>query len=165
MHFAPVSSSSSQVPNLLSPFALLPLPVSCLQSPVSSLQSLVVDDNFTSSETINGAVNARMKSHLRAKSRKRLGPISLRVPVGSSKSKCELNRSQSTPNRFDVAWPKRTAAMRICATIQVTMKAMLVQLPRHIYPVTNDEVIDYKEVTLWDLKEVPTPFSISFIDG
>lgn len=55
--------------------------------------------------------------------------------------------------------------MRICATIQVTMKAMLVQLPRHIYPVTNDEVIYYKEVTLWDLKEVPTPFSISFIDG
>lgn len=119
----------SQVPNLLSAS-----PYSCFLSSVFSLLSLV-DDNLTSSGTINGAVkcvcNARMESHLRAKSRKGLGPISLRVPVGSSKSKCELNRRQSTPNRFDEAWPNRTAAVRICETMQVKMKA----LPVHKYPV------------------------------
>lgn len=132
----------SQVARLKSRIYCLHSHFSCFLSSVSSLLSLVVDDNFTSSETINGAVkcvcNARMESHLRAKSRKRLGPISLRVPVGSSKSKCELNRRQSTPNRFDVAWPKRTAAILICETIQVTMKTMLVQLPGHKYPVPND---------------------------
>lgn len=127
----------SQVARLKSRiYCLLRLsPVSSLQSPVFCLLSLI-DDNLTSSGTINGAVkcvcNARMESHLRAKSRKGHGPISLRVPVGSSKSKCELNRRQSTPNRFDEAWSNRTAAVRICETIQVKMKAM----PVHKYPVS-----------------------------